>query len=204
MDWKLQTCQGNFGKTQGSGKSRFGGSEKDRYFSKTPKWQHKHVRDYKRRKLVSYFLNNAAKTCLYGLKISENIEVEHVFQSKAFFFFYLSSNLHGSCLSAFNEWNQWLTIMKMRMKMINSSHRHDINNTRPRHSYEYTKHKMCLCMVMVMCNKQHLSNIWSWIYEKKWTTWGCELKETVAYKKTYVSVDTMTTLHSCTLHNLFW
>ena len=64
---------------------RFGGSEKGRYFLKIPKWQHKHVRDYKRGKLVSYFLNNAAKTCLYGLKISENIDIEHVFQSKAIF-----------------------------------------------------------------------------------------------------------------------
>ena len=27
----------------------------------------------------SYFLNNAAKTWLYGLKISENIEIEQVF-----------------------------------------------------------------------------------------------------------------------------
>ena len=78
-------CQGNFGKFQGSGESRFGGSEKDRYFLKIPKWQHKLVRDYKRGKLVSYFLNNAAKTCLYGLKISGNIEIEHFFQSKAFF-----------------------------------------------------------------------------------------------------------------------
>ena len=37
---------------------------------KIPKWQHKLAWDYKRGKLVSYFLNNAAKTCLYGLKIS--------------------------------------------------------------------------------------------------------------------------------------
>ena len=42
----------------------------------------KHVRDYKRGKLVSYVLNNAAKTCLHGLKLSENIDIEHVFQSK--------------------------------------------------------------------------------------------------------------------------
>ena len=93
-------CPGYFGKFQGSGESRFDGSEKDRYFLKIPKWQHKHVRDYKRGKLVSYFLNNAAKTCLYGLKISQNIDIEHVFQSKAFF--HLSSNLHTSCLSTFN------------------------------------------------------------------------------------------------------
>ena len=92
-------CQGNFEKFQGSGESRFSGSEKDRYFLKIPKWQHKLVRDYKRGKLVSYFLNYAAKTCLYGLKILENIEIEHVFQSKALF--HLSSNLRTSCLSAF-------------------------------------------------------------------------------------------------------
>ena len=55
-------CQENFGKFQEFGESRFGGSEKDRYFLKILKRQHKLVRDYKRGKLVSYFLNNAAKT----------------------------------------------------------------------------------------------------------------------------------------------
>ena len=93
-------CQENFGKFQESGESRFSGSEKDRYFLKILKWQHKLVRDYKRGMLVSYFLNNAAKTCLYGLKISENIEIEHIFQSKAFF--HLSGNLNTSRSSAFN------------------------------------------------------------------------------------------------------
>ena len=34
---------------------------------------------------VPYFLNNGAKTCLYGLKISENIELELFFQFKSFF-----------------------------------------------------------------------------------------------------------------------
>ena len=92
-------CQRNLG-NQGSGESRFGGSEKNRYVLRTPKWQHKLVRDYNRRKIVPCFLNNAAKTCLYGLKISEKIKIEHVFHSKAFF--HLSSNLHISCLSAFN------------------------------------------------------------------------------------------------------
>ena len=32
----------------------------------------------KRENLVSYFLNNAAKTCLYELQISGNIEIKHV------------------------------------------------------------------------------------------------------------------------------
>ena len=94
-------CQGNFGKFQRSGESRFGGSEKDRYFLKIPKWQHKLVRNYKRGKLVSYFLNNGAKTFLYGLKNSGNIKVDHVFQFKSFF--HINSNLHTSCFSAFND-----------------------------------------------------------------------------------------------------
>ena len=72
-------CQGNFGKVQGSGESRLGGSEIDCYFFKILKWQRKLVCDYKREKFVSFFLNNAAKTCLYELKISGNIETEHVF-----------------------------------------------------------------------------------------------------------------------------
>ena len=66
-----------------------------------PKWQHKLARYDKRGKLVSYFLNNGAKKCLYGLKISENIEIGHFFQSRTFL--HLSSNLHTSCLSAFKK-----------------------------------------------------------------------------------------------------
>ena len=94
------TMSKNFGKFQEFGVSKFDGPEKDRYFLKILKWQHKLVRDYKQGKLVSYFLNNAAKTCIYRWKISENIEIGHVFQSRAFF--HLSSNLHTSCLSTFN------------------------------------------------------------------------------------------------------
>ena len=79
-------CQENLGKFQRPGESRFGGSEKDRSFLKILKWQHKLAWYYKRRNLVSYFLNNVAKTCFYGLKISENIEIGNVFQRRAFFF----------------------------------------------------------------------------------------------------------------------
>ena len=61
--------------------------------------QHKLVRDYKRGNLVSYFLNNATKT--YRLNFTENIEIEHVFQSKVFL--HLSSNLRTSCLSTFKS-----------------------------------------------------------------------------------------------------
>ena len=59
-------------------------------FLEIPKWQHKLAQYYKRGKF-SHFLNNAAKTCIYGLKISENIEIGHVFQSGALF--HLSGNL---------------------------------------------------------------------------------------------------------------
>ena len=31
---------------------------------------------------------------------------------------------------------------------------------------EYIKYKICLCIMMVKCIKQHLSSIWSSIYEK--------------------------------------
>ena len=80
----IETIEENSGRFQGFGQ-RFGSSEKDCYFLKILKWQHKLARDCKQGKLVSYFLNNAAKTYLHGIKISENIEVEHVFQSEAFF-----------------------------------------------------------------------------------------------------------------------
>ena len=101
-------CQGNFGKFQEFGKIRFGIPLKDCYFLKILKCQHKLVWDYKRGKLVCYFLNNATKTCLYGLKISENIEIEYIFQYKAFF--HLSGNLHTSCFSAFKyNWNKYYT-----------------------------------------------------------------------------------------------
>ena len=82
--------QGNFWKCQGPSKSRFGDFKKDCYCLEIPKWQHKRVRYYKRRNLVSYFLNNPAKTYLYG---------PNIFQSKAFF--HLSSNPQISCLRAF-------------------------------------------------------------------------------------------------------
>ena len=88
-------------KFQGIIECRFGGSEKERYFLKIPKWQHKLIREYKRRKLASYFLDNAAKTYFYGPKISENFKMNHVFQSKSFFNH--SSFLHTSCFRAVNS-----------------------------------------------------------------------------------------------------
>ena len=53
-------------------------------FLKISKGQHKIVRGNKQGKLVSYVLKNATKTWLFGLEISKNIKIEHVFQSKSF------------------------------------------------------------------------------------------------------------------------
>ena len=78
----------------------------------------------------------------------------------------------------------WLITMKVRLKVKNRSHRYDINRPRPRHEHKYTKYKMCLTSIMmVICIKQHLSNIWSSIYEKVKQHWG-----RVAYKKKRVHV----------------
>ena len=72
-------------KLQKSSKSRFECSEKDFYFWKIPRRHNKLIWEYKQGKFVTYFLNSAARTCSYGLKILENIEMKCVFQSKAFF-----------------------------------------------------------------------------------------------------------------------
>ena len=76
--------------------------KKDRYFLKILKWRHKLFWDYKQQNLVSYFINNGAKMfILHRLKISEKIEIEHVFQSKAFFHLSGNLHLHTSYLSTF-------------------------------------------------------------------------------------------------------
>ena len=49
--------------------------------------------------------------------------------------------------------------MKIKLKMKNESHIHDINGPGPKHGHKYTKYKMYLSILMVVCIKQHLSNI---------------------------------------------
>ena len=46
------------------------------------------------------------------------------------------------------------------------SHKYGINRSRPRHGHKYTKYEMCFSTMMDICIKQHLTNIWSSIYEK--------------------------------------
>ena len=63
-------------------------------------------------------------------------------------------NVRKNKCACFNE-IMWLIIMKMKLK-ISGYHRYDINRTNPRRE-QYD---------MAMRNKQHLSNIWSWIHGK--------------------------------------
>ena len=54
----------------------------------------------------------------------------------------------------------------MKLKIKNRSHRCEINKPRSRHGHKYSESKKCLSMMMLIYIKQHLSNIWSSIYEK--------------------------------------
>ena len=69
--------------------------------------------------------------------------------------------------------------------MKTRSHRYDVNRTRPRHGYEDTMYKMCFSVMMVMCNKQHLSNIWSWNHDKVKQHWFW-IEKSVALKSVYL------------------
>ena len=46
------------------------------------------------------------------------------------------------------------------------------HKTRLEHGHNYSKYKVFLSMIMAMWNKQHLSNIWSWIHGKVKQHWG--------------------------------
>ena len=55
--------------------------------------------------------------------------------------------------------------------MKNRSSRYDINRPRRWHGHKYTKYKICLDAMMVISISQHLSYIWSLIYEKVKQHW---------------------------------
>ena len=59
-------------------------------FFKIPKWHYNLIGEYKRAKLTSYYLDNAAKTFSCELNIFKNIEIKHVFQSKSLFYYQIS------------------------------------------------------------------------------------------------------------------
>ena len=65
-----------------------------------------------------------------------------------------------------------LIIMKMKMKMKIDSRKYSINRPRSRHGHKYSKYRRRLNMIMLICIKQHLSNIWSSVYEIVKQQWG--------------------------------
>ena len=76
-----------------------------------------------------------------------------------------------------------LIIMKMKIKIKNRSHRHDINRPSSRRAHKYSKYKKCLTMMMLIYIKQHQSNIFQVQFKKKLSNTEAELKKSVAYKK---------------------
>ena len=75
-----------------------------------------------------------------------------------------------------------LIIMKMKTKMKIDSHKYGINRSRCRYGHKYSKYMKRLSMMMLICIKQHLSNIWSSVYENVNQHWGW-VEKSVAYKK---------------------
>ena len=61
--------------------------------------------------------------------------------------------------------------MKTKMTMKNRSLKCNINRPRTRLGHKYSKYKKCLSVLILICIKQHLSNIWSWIYGKVKQHW---------------------------------
>ena len=60
----------------------------------------------------------------------------------------------------------------MKMKIKNRSQRYYIKRSKSRHGLKYSEYKMCLSMMMFKCISEHLSNIWSSIYDKVKEHWG--------------------------------
>ena len=65
-----------------------------------------------------------------------------------------------------------LIIMKMKTKVKIDSRKYSINRPRSRRGHKYSKYRKRLSMIMLICIKQHLSNIWSSVYEIVKQQWG--------------------------------
>ena len=65
-----------------------------------------------------------------------------------------------------------IIIMKMKTKVKRDSRKYSINRPRSRHGHKYSKYRKRLSMIMLICIKQHLSNIWSSVYEIVKQQWG--------------------------------
>ena len=76
-----------------------------------------------------------------------------------------------------------LIIMKMKTKMKIDSIKYVINRPKYRHRHKYGKYMKRLSMMIFICIKQHLSNIWSSVYENVKQHWGWVEKKALLIKK---------------------
>ena len=88
-----------------------------------------------------------------GKKVKQKLSKIH----RLIFFYLKVIHFLCSCSHPFIRSLKWDWKWKM-------DHRYNISRTRSRRRHKYTKCKMCLSMIIFMCNKQHLSNISSWIH----------------------------------------
>ena len=76
-----------------------------------------------------------------------------------------------------------LTIIRMKMKMKNKSHRYGINRLSFKHGQKSSTYTNCRVMMMLICIKQHQSNIWNSIHAKIKQHWGWVEKKALLLKK---------------------
>ena len=74
-------------------------------------------------------------------------------------------------------------IMKMKTKMKIDSRENGINRPKYRHGHKYSTHMKRISMMMLICIKQHLSNIWSSVYDNVKQHRGWVEKKRCLYKK---------------------
>ena len=140
---------------------------------------------------ITFISNARLKLAKNQANAKQHPEAELLlFENSSVSSFMLSSkiNMRYSNKYATNKFDcfdeiMWLVIMKLMLKMKYGSHRYDINRTRPRRGNKCSKYKMCLIIMMVMCNKQHLSNIWSYIHKKIKQHWGWVGKKALLIKR---------------------
>ena len=87
----------------------------------------------------------------------------------------------NECL--FVYFNEIISLIIMKVKKKNRSHKYDKNRPTSRHGLTYTnKHKKCLSMMILINIKQHPTNTWGSVYEKVKEHWELIWKKCVPYK----------------------
>ena len=76
--------------------------------------------------------------------------------------------------------------MKMRLNMKNTSHRYDVNRTRPRHGHKYTRYKIVSVYDGYMYYATPAQQTSEAQFMKELSNTEAELKKSVAYKKSHL------------------